>query len=461
MEDREYQLRAVGELRQALLDFGSVVYRLPTGGGKTVVAAEIAQKVYANRKRSLLMVHRRELVKQAIETISEAVPGVSVGVEAAGWPAQPWAMLQVGMVQSLVRRQISFNPDLIMIDEAHHVRAATWEKVLARWPGVPLIGFTATPERLDGKGLGSHFATMVHGPEIQELVEAGWLAPTRTLRIPSGLSLEGVRQDKHGEYRESDLRERVTDTVIASAVDAYCDYAMGRRAIFFGIHTRHSREVCDGLRARGVRAEHVDGTDSTARRDRIMQLFRTGGIDVVGNVDIISEGFDAPACDVVMLGRATRSVTRFLQAAGRAMRWGPGKTALVLDLVGCTYELGLPDEVRHWSLEDGEIQSKQAPTTKECPRCFTVFYGRVCPGCHLALKEPMPLPAVAQVRSELVEATPSKRREVKLRRPVLNELLRQARASSDPKAAVVEIASRNGYKAAWSKYILRAWGMET
>ena len=114
-----------------------------------------------------------------------------------------------------------------------------------------------------------------------------------------------------------------------------------------------------------------------------MQSFRSGGLDVVGNCDLISEGFDAPRCDVAMLGSPTHSVTRYLQQAGRAMRPGEGKTALILDLAGISHELGLPDEVREWSLEDGEVREPQKAHTRprDCPKCLTVFYGRVCPEC--------------------------------------------------------------------------------
>ena len=395
---RPYQGEAVARLRDAVTRHGSAVYVLPTGGGKTVVAAEIARRAHAKGARTLLLVHRRELVAQAVNTLADACPGVSVGVEAAGWPAQPWADLQVGMVQSINRRAHTTRPDLVIVDEAHHARAATWEKVLARWPGVPRIGLTATPERLDGKGLAEHFGNIVLGPTIDELVAQGYLAPTRTLRVPSGLALADVRKDRHGEYRADDLRQRITGKVVASAVDAYMDYARGKRAIFFGVHTNHSRQVCEGLRAHGIRAAHVDGTDTPARRDRVMNDFRTGGLDVVGNCDLISEGFDAPACDAVIMGAPTRSVTRFLQQAGRAMRPGPDKTALVLDLAGITYELGLPDEPREWTLADGEVKAahegKAAPTA--CPNCHTVFYGKRCPVCAVVVT-PAPLPEVASL----------------------------------------------------------------
>ena len=194
----------------------------------------------------------------------------------------------------------------------------------------------------------------------------GSLAPTRTLRIPMALMLDDLKTNRSGEYNAKDLTNRVTGPVVASAVDAYIRYSKGKRAIFFGIHRDHSRRVCEGLRNAGFRAEHVDGDDPPARRDRIMNEFRTGGIDIVGNCDLISEGFDAPACEVIMMGAPTRSVTRYLQQAGRAMRPGVGKTALVLDLAGISHELGLPDEVREWDLADGEIQA-----TQESPRCAT------------------------------------------------------------------------------------------
>ena len=121
------------------------------------------------------------------------------------------------------------------------------------------------------------------------------LAPVQTLRIPSSLKLDGIKKNRHGEYQAKDLNDRVTGAVVADAVQAYQRYAMHRPAIFFGIHRDHSRRVCEGLRAIGVRAEHVDGDDHPARRDRIMNELRTGGLDVVGNCDLISEGSTLPA----------------------------------------------------------------------------------------------------------------------------------------------------------------------
>ena len=458
---RDFQANDVQRIREAVVRSNSVVYVAPTGSGKTVVGTTIANGATTKGNKVLFLVHRRELVKQAVDTMYEAMPGVQLGVIAAGWPELPWAPLQVAMVQSIARRpHLRFKPKVILIDECHHVRAATWEKVLAMYADAKLVGLTATPERLDGKGLGHHFAEMVLGPNILELVDMGFLAPTRVLRIPSSMMMDGVRTDRHGEYRQDDVREKVTDAVIADAVSAYMRYAKGRRAIFFGVHRDHSKRVCAGLRELGVRAEHVDGDDPTARRDRIMNEFKTGGVDVVGNVQLVDEGFDAPACEVIMQGAPTTSVTRYLQQAGRAMRPGVGKTALVLDLAGNSHALGLPSDVRSWSLEDGELRdgAKAHKTPRDCPRCYTVFWGRLCPTCQLATEYSI----INEVETELEEASSAtpKRGSGGLRRKELNRQLAIAHQSPDKEKALLEIAARNGYKRTWAYAILRVWGIK-
>ena len=224
---RDYQHTDVGNIRAAIIRSGSVVYVLPTGAGKTVVASEIARLAADKGSQTLFLVHRRELVKQAVDTLTDAVPDVRIGVEASGFPQLPWAKLQVGMVQSIARRTIA-KPDLVIVDEAHHTRASTWTKVLDRWPQAKRIGLTATPERLDGRGLGTHFNEMVLGPTIKDLVAVGSLAPSRTLRIPSALLLDGVKRDKHGEYLQAEVGKRITDNVIADASHAYQRYAAGK-----------------------------------------------------------------------------------------------------------------------------------------------------------------------------------------------------------------------------------------
>ena len=466
---RDYQMRAVDELREAVRRHKSAVYVLPTGGGKTVVAGLIAQRVTERGGQVMLVVHRRELVKQAVDTLTELLPDLSLGVEAPGWPSMPWAPLQICMVQSMVRRDhvARMRPSIVIWDEAHHVRAATWEKAMSWWPDVPSLGLTATPERLDGKGLGAHFGAMVEGPSIQWLVNNinpstgfSYLAPCRTLTVPSSLDLSGLTRNRSGEYGAA-IGQRITAGVIADAADAYTRYAAGKQAIFFGVNRDHSRRVVERLKVMGVKAAHVDGEDHAARRDRIMAEFRDGAIQVVGNCDLISEGFDAPGCSVIMMGSPTRSITRYLQQAGRAMRPGPVKRALILDLSGISHELGLPDEPREWSLEDGEVSArrKKKARPRECPQCHTMFYGRRCPECAYQ----SPLPEVEETRTDLVEATGRPDTNgLYLNRNRRSDLWRElgiAKRQRDVRGAVEAIARRRGYKPGWVGHILQAWGM--
>ena len=431
---RPHQSDDVERIRIALRQSGAVVYVLGTGGGKTVVAAEVARRVVANGHTVLFLLHRRELVRQSLATLREACPDITIGVEAPGWPSIPWAPLHVGMVQTISRRTLRFMPKLVILDEAHHVKADTYAEVLARWPDAQLLGLTATPERLDGRGLRPPFGEMVEGPTMPELVDHDYLAPTRTLRP--------VVETGHA---------------IADPVAAYLRYTPGQRALFFGRHTRHSMEVCEGLRAAGYRAAHVDGKDSTARRDRIMQEFLTGGLDVVGNCDLVSEGFDAPACEVVIMGRQTQSVTRYLQMAGRAMRPGAGKVATVLDCAGISHSLGLPDEVRAWSLDDGEVVARQGRkrSPRACDKCWTVFYGAKCPGCQYVA----PLSEVLTIEMILQEAGIRRRSGSKLNRKDAQRAVLEIRGMPDRSARLKVLASAQGYPEGWTGQIERLWEM--
>ena len=306
-----------------------------------------------------------------------------------------------------------------------------------------------------------HFGAMVEGPSIQWLVNNinpatgySYLAPCRTLTVPSSLDLSGLSRNRSGEYGAA-IGERITPGVIADAADAYTRYAAGQQAIFFGVNRDHSRRVVERLQAMGVKAAHVDGDDHPARRDRIMAEFRDCAIQVVGNCDLISEGFDAPGCSVVMMGSPTRSITRYLQQ-NRAQRPGPGKRALILDLAGISHELGLPDEPREWSLEDGEVSERRKKKAKprECPQCHTMYYGRKCPECAYQ----SPLAEVEETQTDLVEAqgrvTKDNRRGIGA--PSWMRELAQAHRAPDFAAAVRDIGKRRDYKPNWAEYIIAA-----
>ena len=349
-EVRPYQVAGVAAVVDAMRrGVRSVVRVLPTGAGKTVEAGMLAQAVKPGSRIGFL-VHRRELVRQAWEVLSEVLAPEEVGVESSGWPRTPWARVWVGGVQSLARRLANIPaPDVLFVDEGHHVRAKTWETVLRAWPRARRILLTATPERLDGLGLGMWAQEMILGPSPLELVEGGYLARTRLLQVDAATATDWLRTPNIGE-----------------PVSAYLTHAPGTRAIYFGRSVANSREVCQAFREAGVAAEHLDGGDTDARRDAMVRAFKGGDVRVLGNCELFTEGFDAPACETVLFGRRTNSVTFWLQAAGRCMRPDPpGKVATVIDLGGSSHYLGHPQAARTWSLEDGEVtQRKRAVKTR-------------------------------------------------------------------------------------------------
>ena len=458
---RAYQTRAVDDLREAVRQHRHALYVLPTGAGKTVVGSDVVSRAAAKGTLVLWLTHRRELIDQTFATMREAIPDTDIGVVGAGWPETPWASIQIAMIQTLAKRELRRPPGLIMVDEAHHTRAKTWAAVLERWPDTPRIGLTATPQRLDGRGLGEHFAAMVEGPSVAELIDQKFLSPVRMLTVPEGFAVADLPTNRAGDFQRKAVEAAATKQaprIVAAAAEAYLKYGEGRQAIFFGVHRSHSRSVAEKLQAAGVAAVHVDGADHVARRQRVMAGFRRKAVTVVCNCDLISEGFDAPSCEVVMLGAPTKSVTRYLQWVGRSMRFLPGKTALGLDLAGNTARLGLPDDPRHWSLDDGEIVDgeivKRAP--RVCRRCHAAFRGLKCPQCLLV---PEPQLRVLETDVELVEA---KRRAVEqeylVRREKKIELSR-ARRSDNPRAALEDIAEMRGYHPRWVDHRLRIWGL--
>ena len=293
---------------------------------------------------------------------------------------------------------------------------------------------------------------------MQTLVSDGYLAPTRTLRRKGGLDVAG-RLNAKGEIKSKDQDDAITEQAVANAVDAYRDYTPQGRAIFFGVNRRHSELVCEEFRSKNIRAAHLDGEDSTGRRDRVVGEFEAGQLAVLGNCDLFSEGLDVVACDTIILGAPTRSVTKYLQAAGRAMRPLPGKVATIIDLEDIHKHLGLPDDIREWSLEDGEIAVRKGAKKKlhPCPQCEVLIYGNRCRHCgYLDPQVDDALDLGQRAEFEEVKAGGGKPPKAASRKEINRELYR-ARRSADPRLVLEEIAAARNYAPGWVGHIVRYW----
>ena len=387
---RDYQEDVSQKLREAFWRVRSVILQMATGSGKTAVAAAIAEGLAARGKTMLALVHRRELVDQFANTLDRVGLKGRYGIIASGRAPTPWAKFQVASIQTLYRRQIDLNPRYVVVDECRHAKAKTWEEVLGRFPESKILGLDATPVRLDGKPLGDHFDEIVPGPSIEWLVAHGWLAPITLKYVPRGVTTKGIRTVA-GDYSRKQLGERINSRVIAAPVYAFFKYASDRRVIFFAINRQDSKAVAEKLRDQGIRAAHVDAKTPAGVREQIIGEFRDGSIQVLCNVDIVGEGFDAPMCDCVMMGLPTQSLSRYLQMAGRCVRPDHGRDGLVIDLCENFWRpgFGRPDLEREWYLHlDGTHRTASEITTriisqKVCVMCATVYPATsgACPSC--------------------------------------------------------------------------------
>jgi DNA repair protein RadD len=404
---RPYQERGIKDIR-ALFQQGRrrVCYTAPTASGKTVVFCHLAHKIVRAGQRAAIIVHRQELVDQTCKAL--AAEGLACGVIAAGYPENVSAPVLVAMAQTLAHRSGRLDDvHYVIVDEAHHVVAATWRAILEKVLHARVLGVTATPERLDGKGLREAFDALAIGPTVKELIVGGWLSSFVVYAPERLVDLKGARTVA-GDYALGDLARRMSaEIVLIDAVREYEKHLSGTTAIAFATTIEHSRLVARTFRAHGIQAQHLDGdTPAAERRMLIEMLATTGRIKVLCNCALISEGLDIPSVGGVILLRPTKSLALYLQQIGRALRPSRGKQrAVILDHAGNVFRHGMPDLEHQWSL-DGRPKKKGKALVRRCPECGALIPIAVheCPECEADLRpEPMK-PATAP--DPLIELDP-------------------------------------------------------
>lgn len=385
---RPYQSSIIDSVRSSYKGgHRRVLVVAPTGSGKTVMFCDVAQKARENGKRTIVLVHRQELIDQTSRTLMGF--DVPHGVIAAGRSSDGSELIQIASVQTLVRRidRIA-EPDLIVIDEAHHAIAGSWRKVVERFAAARVLGVTATPERLDGKGLSDVFTDLVRGPEVRDLVRDGHLSAPVYYAPPQHIDMASV-QLRRGDYDQKGL-ESVMDApkITGDAVDHYRRICPGMPAIAFCVSINHANHVAEEFRRAGFRAATIDGTLSAEdRRDRVRSL-GNGRLQVLTSCEIVNEGFDLPVVAAAILLRPTQSLGLHLQQIGRVLRPSPGKDkAIILDHAGNLARHGLAEDIRDWSLEGAEKRKKKAKAedtikTRQCTVCFACHpWAAACPEC--------------------------------------------------------------------------------
>ena len=477
IELRDYQSDLVERIRESFRTNRRVLAVAPTGSGKTVVFAYITSNAAAKGKRVIVLAHRAEIVEQisgALDRMGVRHGRIQPGHRMTDDP------VSVAMVQTLARRidQIPA-PALLVIDEAHHGIAGTWQTVTSAYLSSRILGVTATPRRLDGKGLGDAFDDMIVGPSMSDLIAQGHLAKYRYLAPPKQIDLSAVKKTM-GDYAIDELAAIMDKNVITGdAIGHYKQHLDGRPAIVFAVTVAHAERVAEQFNAAGIRAASVDGKmDRSERRDRIDGI-GNGKYQILTSCELISEGVDVPIVAGAILLRPTQSLGMYLQQVGRALRPKPdGSDCVILDHVGNVERFGLPDVPRLWSL-DTKKKKDEAEPVHTCERCFRVFAGgpgwrekSECgdgdkpEGCILNATEGAGRSSPQQVDGELVDVTAATPRApaswaggidmIAAKGEQWKLLLRAA----DTREKLSEIARARGFKRGWVDHIMRerdAW----
>lgn len=396
---RPYQHRSIAELRPVLRERPLLV--IPTGGGKTHVACEMIRRVTERGYRTLFVAHRAELIDQAVARLAQF--GLDAGVIMANRPRRE-SLIQVGTVQTLARRDLP-PADFVVVDEAHHVAegAKQYLRVLKHYPQAWTVGLTATPFRLDGKGLGFVFGAIVAPVTVRDLIDAGAILEPEVFAPGGAPDLRGVKS-RGGDFSQDDLDERFNKReLVGSIVEHWQTLAAGRRTIVFAVSLAHSRLIVERFREAGIAAEHVEA--GSEDRAAIFARLARGETLIVSNVGIATEGWDLPELEVCVLARPTKSLALHLQMVGRIMRAIPGKSCRVLDHAGNHHRLGLVTDPIEYSLSD-RVRSMVNPV-RTCGDCGAVFRGVACPHCGITdrAEGSAPLPLPDEVAGALVRFT--------------------------------------------------------
>lgn len=442
MDLRPYQTDLIDRIRMAFVRGQSRPLAVsPTGSGKTVLFSYMASKSAQKGTRVMIVAHRKEILGQISATLKRF--DVAHGWIQSGQP-QVNQSVMVASIQTLVRRLDKIvPPDFVIVDEAHHSVSASYIAMFAAWPNAKFLGVTATPERLDGKGLGTIFKEIVMGPSVSWLIENGFLARPVYYAPSKPVDLSAISKVA-GDYDRGEAAEVIdTPKITGDAVSHYRRFCPGQRAVAFCISIAHAQHVAAQFQAAGIPAASIDGQlDDETRKKRVEDL-TAGRILVLTSCELISEGFDLPTVNAAILLRPTMSLSMHLQQLGRALRPYPGKTnAVILDHVGNCLRHGLAEQDRDWDLDGREKRkAKSKPVeTKQCSKCFAIFAGTACPQCGTE-REVSPR-EIEEVDGELQRLSFE---DIARRRDERREE-GQCRTLEDFKA----LARRRGYKPGWA-----------
>ncbi|WP_201156634.1 DEAD/DEAH box helicase [Rhodobaculum claviforme] len=400
---RPHQVRALKMIRQSAGKGNRrIVCTMPTGAGKTVLAAKLIENALAKGNRAIFTAPAISLIGQTVAAF-EAEGIRDTGVMQANHPrTNASARVQVASVQTLARRDIP-DASLVIVDECH-IRSQAIDDLMAERPDVFFIGLSATPW---AKGMGLRWQDLVVPVTIGDLITDGFLSRF-TAYAPNVPDLSGVKV-RAGEYVESGLADVMGQAALmGSVVQTWLEKGEDRPTLCFAVNRAHAADLQAEFERHGIAAGYVDAMSDRLERDLINLRFRTGDIRVICSVRTMTTGVDLPVSCIIDAA-PTRSEMLHVQKIGRGLRVNPGtEDCLILDHAGNSLRLGLVTDINRGDLdttapgEKAKREAKAEKLPKPCVSCGTLHVGRVCPNCG---HERRPVAGVESADGDLVEIT--------------------------------------------------------
>ena len=419
--------------------------------------AEIARRTTANNKRVMFLIHRKEVLQQAVRTFDKQDVDPN--------------LLTSGMVQTLTRRVDKLpTPDVILVDEAHHALAKSYQRILNKFPKAIVLLFTATPHRTGRVQLDQIADDIIVGQSIHELTEKGFLAPFRYFQPPGDFDSKLLKRGSTGDFTNDSMQQAMSTKIFGHIVKQYKRIAPGMQAVVYTYSIDSAIKIAAEFNSEGISAVEVDGTTSKEKRAVAVRKFRDQKIKILVNVNLFTEGVDLPNVDCVIMARPTASLALYLQFSMRCLNPRPGKTAIIIDHANNFKSFGYPDDDRDWkqAIKSGKQKSKTllkdpGMSIVTCDYCFAIVKASEvkdgkCPICGKPIKvhEAKPISDV-----DLVEATRERKARIKqiIQDQVMTNIVDKPVSELKSLSELQAYARLHGYKSGWAWYQAKRKGL--
>lgn len=367
---RDYQQIVYNKCKEKLHTFKRIICQMPCRSGKSYIMLEVCKDALKKGSKVLILAHRNLLLEQHKELINMS----NVRIE--------------NVFTEVNHLGENGNPQIILCDECHLSMADTYRKIFNYYKNSIVIGFTATPCRLDGRPLGEIYQDIIKGPSVKQLIEKECISPFEYYAPKLNVDFSSVKLGD-GDYIQSDLEKIMMDNKIyGDIIKEYEKLAKNKQAVAYCVSINHANKICELFNENGYSSKCIHSQISMKEREKLLQDFKNKKFTILVSVNTISEGITLPSCEVCLMLRPTQSYALYMQQGMRALTPNKDKVAIIIDYVGNVFRHGTIDEDSEWSLVERKKcrnpNGEPEILTRMCKSCYRVYSGTnpICPYCN-------------------------------------------------------------------------------